>query len=122
VGETIYWIWGLLPFCLFVISGRAAMRRAFKARGKEYPLETLRSAIYATICMVIAIIIDQYFLDDLLEMIPANIDWSIPRFLVYPFVLLVGALVQQASINKKQKIHNEEMRKRQLDAQRTFNR
>lgn len=90
----VYILWALLPFVLFCLSLWAVLKRWFKVPGRENAKQYFSQAMYSAVCLVVAILFDQYCLEDLVNMVTMGmVDIALARFLLYPFVLLMGSVI-----------------------------
>ena len=88
----VYILWALLPFTLFCLAMWAVMKKWFKIAGREDPKQYFNQAVYSLMCMIAAILFDQYCLEEIVNAVTMGmLDVDMVRFLLYPFVLLIGA-------------------------------
>lgn len=97
----IYFFWGLLPFCLLCLSFWAVLKKWFRVHGREDGRNYFLQFVFCAICLALAIIFDQYALEGLVDAVSGGMfDAALPRFFLYPTVLLLGAHLPNG---KKQK-------------------
>jgi hypothetical protein len=114
--KIIYIIWGLLPLALYLIAIRAAMRRTVNAAGKEYPGEYLQQAIFCTIALVLAILVYEYWFDNLVVFFGyGDTDVRVIGWLIYPLILFLLGAVQHRFLKKKEDELEADAKKRKRD-------
>ena len=114
--DTVYYIWGLLPVALTVITLRAIVKRILKRPGREYAIDYGKQAAFCWVLLFAAIGIDQSFLDSILSEIPfGEADPRIFRWLLYPALLGVAAYIQHIFDKKAEDKEREERHKRQTN-------
>ena len=100
--KTVYLVWATIPFALFFVAIRAFLKcRVMKGLREDYKF-TFLQGIYATVFWFVAIACDVYIFEYAIS------NWeiadkvaNITRFLLYPVVLLIAALVQGFFFKKK---------------------
>ena len=94
--SAIYLIWGLLPLSLILLALWGMVKQVAKQRGREYTLDTLKQAFYCLVVLFIAIWLDQRYLKELIETyLAGDLASGVPRLLIYPALLFLGASIQQ---------------------------
>ena len=92
-----YFVWSLLPIALLFWTIKAVWKKTFKMSGREYPKERFSQLVFCTICFVIAIALDKWFLASFLDTIRIEFfDTRIARWLIYPAILVFGGSIQKA--------------------------
>ncbi len=90
--KLLYLIWGLLPLSLFLLALWARVKRIAKVHGREPAGEYFVQGLFCLAVLLVTIWIDSNFFDAIMEAaLGGLVDPSIPRFLLYPVVLLVAA-------------------------------
>ena len=112
--NIVYMIWGLLPFALFALTARAMAKKVLKRPGREYAQDYVKQAVFCSVVLAVAIVIDKYWADDLLGSIPlGDADPRIFKWLLYPALLGVVAYIQHIFDKKKQDQERAERDERQ---------
>src|SRR6187402_1894739 len=97
----VYILWALLPFTLLCLSVWAVMKRWFKIPGREDAGRYFAQFIFSLICLIVSIIFDQFFLEDLVTVLSAGMfDVALARWLLFPALLVLFA---SFPMKKKQK-------------------
>ncbi len=104
----LYFIWGLLPFAYLLLSIKSSWR---KARGKlsksENPLDQVSQFVFTLIAFVVAVMVNEYFLDSIMGLLGSfgfMVEDVVVSWLIYPVILLCGALVNEFVKPKKKAI------------------
>jgi hypothetical protein len=112
--KILYLIWALLPATLFFMSARASVRRVINAQGREYPVEYLKPAIFCTVFLAVAILIDTYMFQDIVDYFGfQETDLRVIAWLIYPALLSIAAMIQNVFVKKKER-EEDEVRKTRL--------
>ena len=113
--EFLYFIWSLLPLTLFFFALKGAAKKATKTPGREFPKEFLKQAIFCAIFLALAIGIDKWLFLSIVDAIPfEEADPRIFRWLLYPAILGIAALVQHFFDKRREARERDAMRERQL--------
>jgi len=94
--SPIYLIWGLLPLSLILLALWGVVKQISKQRGREYTGDTIKQAAYCLIVLFVAIWLDRNYVQAFVEsQLEGDLASGIPRLLLYPALLLLGAYLQQ---------------------------
>ena len=63
----VYVLWALLPLILLSLSVWAVIKRWAKIPGRENAQRYFQQFIYSVICLILAIMFDQYMLEGILD-------------------------------------------------------
>ena len=106
---VLYTIWFLIPATFFLIALWSKLEDWGGREKHENTGDYLRQGFFVLVCVIIAVVIDQNFLEDLIPSLFG--DWlsiGVAQTLLLPFVLLIAAKVfgptspiQIASRNKR---------------------
>lgn len=100
--DLLYFIWALLPVALLWITMKAAAKKVTNTGNREYPSNYLKQLIYSTIALIIAIIVDTTIFPSVSELLASyGIEPRVVRWLIYPAILTLGAVIQEISIKKE---------------------
>lgn len=92
--KLLYFIWALLPLCLFWLCFWAKLKDWTGTFGKEYVADYISSAWFALIALGIAILFEIYVFPQLVIMTSFNEDEAwVTSFLIYPVILLIMATI-----------------------------
>lgn len=99
----LYLFWVLLPLTFLMLFLWAISKKKFGVAGKENAWTYLNQCMFTAVGLAIAIYLDIHTLPAIYEAVPLQdfLDVSIPRFLLYPAVLLLGAQLQKV-LSKKE--------------------
>ena len=110
--DLLYFVWGILPFALGVMTLHTATKSALKAGKRDYPKNYLKEFTFTTVMLIVAIFIDTNMLSEdssfrlLIESF--GVDYRLVRWLTYPAIVAIVAMVNQHFIDKKNKADNAE--------------
>jgi hypothetical protein len=89
----IYTIWLSLPVFYLLMALWSALEKVGNKEKRESPTDQLRQALFCLVCAGIAILIDQYLLEDLANaLIPSWLTLLFYQVFLYPVVLYLGAM------------------------------
>ncbi len=92
----MYFVWGLIPFWLFLFSVKAVFRRVMKRPGKEYPIFYFQQGLFASVALAVAIVIDQYWLEPIFHFVGLGwVNIPIVAYALYPLILLGFSMLQK---------------------------
>jgi hypothetical protein len=102
--DVVYFIWALLPLAQIVIAVRASVKKALKVGTQEEPKNYWRSVAFSLFALALAICLDKLLYESIAELMESfELDARILRWLLYPAVLALLAVVQQIFIDKRNK-------------------
>jgi hypothetical protein len=91
---ALYIIWFLIPLTFFLMSLWAYLEMLGDKHRKENPADHFRQGIFVLACDLIAVAIDQYLLEDLLNVVfGAWVPLMFAQIVLLPVVLYIGALI-----------------------------
>ena len=113
--DIVYFIWALLPLVQIVIAARASGKKALKVGTQEEPKNYWRSVAFSLFAIALAVGLDKLLFESIAELMKSfELDARILRWLLYPAVLALLAVVQQFFIDKKTKEEEAEKTARRL--------
>ena len=101
--RTVYYVWALVPFALFFVAIRGFYKyRIMKGLKEDYKF-TFLQGVYATLFLIVTVFCDIYIFDFAIDRweISEKVA-NITRFLLYPVILLIAALIQNIFYKKKE--------------------
>lgn len=103
--HAVYVIWALLPLAFLLLTCWAVSKRFFGVSGREYPRSYLSQFFFCSTAFVVAIYLDQYFLEEAVEALTAGmLDIIIARWLLFPGILVGMAWVQKLFTKKPEQL------------------
>ena len=91
--QLLYAIWILIPIVFFLLALWSKLEQMSGRPKKDHPGDLVRQGIFISGCVVVAIIIDHFFLPYLYSYIsPAWIPYGLYEVLLLPFILYVAAV------------------------------
>lgn len=110
--DLLYFIWAILPLALLVMTLHTATKSALKAGKRDYPKNYFREFIFTTLMLGFSIIFDKTMLtpDSSFRLFIESfgIDYRLVRWLTYPAMVAILAMIQQHFIDKKNKADDAE--------------
>lgn len=116
--DLLYFVWGVLPFALGVMTLHTATKSVLKAGKRDYPKHYFKEFVFTCIMLCISIYLDKNLLaeDSALRIFIESfgLDYRIVRWLIYPAIITIGAMINQHFINKRVKAENAEKLARRM--------
>lgn len=90
----LYFIWCLLPLFFFGMALWSKLESISNKHKRENTGDAMRSGLFSTLCVLLAVAIDQYLLEGLVQTYsPESIPLWFYQVLLLPAVLLVAAKI-----------------------------
>ena len=103
--DLLYFVWAILPLALLVMTLHTATKSALKAGKRDYPKNYFKELVFTTVMFVVSIVLDKTMLaqDSHLKIFIESfgVDARLIRWLIFPAIITVAAMVQQHFIDKK---------------------
>jgi hypothetical protein len=100
--HSVYLLWVLLPLSFVVFGILGYLKRYGRRRIREHPREYFSQAVFTGVGLVIAVFIDQTVFESIIYSLTTGlIEPTIPRWLLYPAVLLLMAYLSNAFKDKQ---------------------
>ncbi|MCB0344480.1 MAG: hypothetical protein KDD66_05160 [Bdellovibrionales bacterium] len=104
----LYFIWALLPFAFFILTIKSSYRRARGTLAQsETPVDQLSQFIFTLIAFGVAVLITEYGLDSIMDLLASfgfQLEEGVVSWLIYPVILLGGAMVNEFIKPKKKAV------------------
>jgi len=103
--DLLYFVWGLLPLALLIMTLHTATKSALKTGKRDYPKNYFKELVFTTLMFVVSIVFDKQMLaqDSSLKLLVESfgVDARLIRWLLFPAIITIAAMIQQYFINKK---------------------
>ncbi len=100
--DVLYFIWALLPLVLLWSVLRAAGKKVVKTGGRESPAFYSKQLAFSVVMLAVAILIDKQFFEELAPTLSdIGIEPRIVRWLIYPAIMTIAAVIQQKITDKR---------------------
>ena len=110
--DLLYFVWAILPFALLIMTLHTASKSALKTGKRDYPKNYLKETVFTTVMLIISIIFDKTMLaqDSSFRLFieTFGVDYRLVRWLTFPAIVTISAMIQQHFIDKKNKADNAE--------------
>lgn len=104
----LYVFWALLPAGFLVLLMKSSWRRARgRLSASETPIDHLSQFVFTAAALAVAIVLNEFSLDAIMSVLTSLgflVEKSVVSWLIYPAVLLCGALVNEFVKPKKKPI------------------
>lgn len=91
---ALYIIWALLPIFFFLMALWSFLEKKVGKKKHERPADLLIQGLFVTVCVIISLILDHYFLPSILEsLLQGLIPYGVFQIMLLPFVLYVAAKI-----------------------------
>jgi len=89
----LYLIWGILPFCLLMMTIWALLKPLLRVPGKENAFGNFKVFLFTAVVMAISVFAHQrQETTDLVEFVTFGLaPYEVASFFIYPFFLLIAA-------------------------------
>lgn len=91
----MYLIWGILPFCLLMMTIWSLLKPLLKVKGNDSPMYYFKGFLFTSVVMVISVFIHkQSATSDLVDYVSfGHVQLDLVAIFIYPLFLVIGAQI-----------------------------
>lgn len=84
-------VWLFLPIVFLLLALWARLEQVGGKTQQDHPIDYVRQATFLAVCGIITALINHFFIDWIVSVIPFGLTKGLAQFLLYPCVLAIGA-------------------------------